>query len=55
MDSGMIIYGISDSMKAIEQKSIETIICYENLDWLRVTRKNKETGIEDAIYIPPNE
>lgn len=52
-DSGMVLYGIHDTMRALENNSLSSIICYENLDWIRVERKNKETDKNDFIYIHP--
>lgn len=51
----MVVYGVNDTMNALEAKTIETILCFENLDTIRITRKNKETGEETVIYVPPSD
>lgn len=40
----MVVYGVNDTMAALENKAIEKILCFENLDTIRITRKNKETS-----------
>jgi len=49
----MVVYGVQDTMNAMEAKTIETIMCFENLDIVRILRKNKETGEETVIYVTP--
>lgn len=43
MDSGLIIYGATETIKTLEGGGIETLIINEGLDLERVTLKNKET------------
>ncbi|KRX05899.1 Peptide Chain Release Factor eRF1/aRF1, N-terminal [Pseudocohnilembus persalinus] len=46
MDTGMIIYGATETIKTLEAGGVESLIINENLDLERVTIKNKETGNE---------
>ena len=50
LDTGKYCFGISDTFKALEMGAVETLILYENLETMRVTLKNKETGEEKVIY-----
>lgn len=43
IDSGLITYGIKDTMALLLDGVVENILCYEELPYLRVTRKNKVT------------
>lgn len=42
-DSGKICYGVHDTMKALEMGAVETLLLYENIDYYRLTLKNKST------------
>lgn len=44
MDTGMVVYGIEDTMKSIVGGAVETIVCWEALSYNRVVMKNRETG-----------
>jgi peptide chain release factor subunit 1 len=55
MDTGMIVYGVDDSMKSIINGVVETIICWEGLPHHRVQVKNKETGELTLKYIKESE
>jgi len=54
-DSGMVVYGINETMKAMDAGAVELLLCYENLDHKRVSLKNKETGIINIQYLSPND
>ena len=47
-DSGLVVFGVSDTMKVLETGAIETLLLYENLDIHRVTLKNKE---DESIFL----
>lgn len=40
-------------MKYVESGVVGKIICFENLDYLRIRLKNPETGILSTIYVKP--
>lgn len=51
VDSGLVVFGVHDSMKVLETGAIETLLLYENLDYHRLTLKNKETEAISIIYL----
>jgi hypothetical protein len=40
-------------MKYVESGVVSKIICFENLNYLRIKLKNQETGIFSTIYVKP--
>jgi peptide subunit release factor 1 (eRF1) len=44
MDTGLVVYGVEDSVRAILAGGVETIVCWEALPYNRVALKNRETG-----------
>jgi len=54
-DTGLVVYGIDDSMKTIVAGGVETIICWEGLTHNRVSLTNKETGEKLIKYIREEE
>lgn len=55
MDSGLVVYGIEDTMKSVINGLVETIICFEGLTHHRATMKNKETEALSYKYIRESE
>lgn len=51
----MVVYGIEDTMKALEAGVIDVLICYEGIDWKRVKIRNKETLKENVFHVKPEE
>jgi peptide chain release factor subunit 1 len=51
--SGLVVYGVDDTMKSITSGAVETIVCWEGLTHNRVVLKNRETG-GTHIYINLN-
>ena len=49
-DSGKICYGVHDTMKALDMGAIETLLLYENIDYYRLTLKNKNTDSTTIAY-----
>lgn len=43
MDTGLVVYGVADTMKAFENSTLESLICFEGLEYNRVELLNKET------------
>jgi peptide chain release factor subunit 1 len=54
-DSGMVVYGIEESMKTLESGAVENLICWEGLEHFRVQLKNKDTGTISYVHIHPND
>lgn len=53
-DTGKFCYGVSDTLKALEAGSCETVIVYENLDVIRYTYKDAE-GNEVIVHASPEQ
>ncbi|KAJ0945665.1 putative 50S ribosomal protein L30e [Helianthus annuus] len=43
-DTGKYVYGVEDTLKALEMGAVDTLIVWENLDITRYTLKNITTG-----------
>ncbi|VDO25159.1 unnamed protein product [Onchocerca flexuosa] len=54
-DSGKYVYGVTDTLQALEMGAIETLICWENLDIVRYQLKNPITGEEKLLYLVPDQ
>ncbi|VDN06893.1 unnamed protein product [Thelazia callipaeda] len=52
-DSGKYVYGVTDTLQALEMGSVETLICWENLDIIRYQLKNPVTGDDKLLYLEP--
>jgi peptide chain release factor subunit 1 len=50
-DTGKYCFGVDDTLKALEMGSVETLICWENLDIQRVTLKNHASGEEKILFL----
>jgi len=44
LDSGMICFGVEDTMKALEHGALETMMLFENIEVMRYQIKNPVTG-----------
>jgi len=55
VDSGLVVFGVHDTMKVLETGAIETLLLYENMDILRVILKNKEDETTNTIYLRAEE
>jgi len=53
MDSGKIIYGISDTMKVFLDGAVERLICFDNLQEYRVSLVDKRDGSKSIKYLKP--
>jgi len=43
-DTGKYVYGVEDTLKALEMGAVETLVCWENLEMMRYVLKNSTTG-----------
>merc|ERR1711887_2116 len=50
-DTGKYCFSVDDTLKALEMGSVETIICWENLDIQRVNLKNHASGEEKILFL----
>ncbi|KAK2194616.1 bifunctional eRF1 [Babesia duncani] len=53
-DTGKYIYGVKDTINALESGMVETLLIYEGLDILRITLKNS-AGVESVLLITPEQ
>lgn len=50
-DSGLVVFGVNDTMKVLETGAIETLLLYENMDIHRLILKNKEDESTNIIFL----
>ena len=50
LDTGMIVFGVDDTMKALELGALETMLLFENIEVMRYEIKNPVTG-ETKIHL----
>lgn len=54
-DTGKYCFGVEDTLKGLELGSVETLICWENLDIQRYVLKNHITGAETILHLTPEQ
>lgn len=54
-DSGKYVYGVKDTLQALEMGAVETLICWENLELTRYQLKNSATGEEKVLHLRPDQ
>jgi len=54
-DTGKYCFGVEDTLKALELGSVETLICWENLDIQRYVLKNHTTAEEKILHLTPEQ
>merc|ERR1711970_625930 len=54
-DTGKYCFGVVDTLKALEMGSVETIICWENLDITRFQLINHQTNEETILHLTPEQ
>jgi peptide chain release factor subunit 1 len=53
LDTGMIVFGVDDTMKALEMSNLETIMVYENIEVTRYEIKNPVKDETKIYYLNP--
>ena len=53
MGDNLVVYGVTDTMKLIESGAVGKIVCYEDLNYIRLRLRNSETDAISSIYIKP--
>lgn len=43
MDTGKVVYGLQETMAQLEAGTLEQLICFENITFIRLELRNKET------------
>jgi len=54
-DTGKYCFGIKETIQGLEMGAVESLICWENLDILRLQIRNPHTDIEQVLYLTPEE
>lgn len=54
-DTGKYCFGVEDTLRALELGSVETLICWENLDIQRYVLKNHTNGEEKVLHLTPEQ
>jgi len=52
-DTGKYCFGVEDTLKALELGSVETLICWENLDISRFVLRNNAKGEDKILHLTP--
>lgn len=54
-DTGKYCFGVEDTLRALELGSVETLICWENLDIQRYVLKNHTNAEEKVLHLTPEQ
>merc|ERR1719336_3564783 len=54
-DSGKYCFGIKDTMQGLEMGAVETLICWENLEVVRLVIRNPHTDVSNTHYLTPQD
>lgn len=54
-DSGKYVFGVNDTLQALDMGAVETLICWENLDITRYKLKNPASGEEKLLHLRPDQ
>jgi len=50
-DTGKYVFGVADSLKALDAGAVDTLIVWENLDITMYTFKNPNTNVQKVVYL----
>jgi len=53
LDTGMIVFGVNDTMKALEASAIKTVLLYDEIEIMRYEIKNPVKGDTKIWYLNP--
>lgn len=53
LDTGMIVFGVNDTMKALEMSAIDKILLYDEIEITRYDILNPSTGKTTTWYLTP--
>ena len=51
LDTGMIVFGVADTMKAVEMSAIDKVLLYEDIEYMRYVIKNPVSGETKTYYL----
>jgi len=54
-ETGKYCFGVEDTLRALELGSVETLICWENLDIQRYVLKNHTNAEEKVLHLTPEQ
>jgi len=54
-DTGKYCFGVADTLKALDCGAVETLICWENLDIMRFTLRNHQSGEDNILHLTPEQ
>uniref|UniRef100_A0A914XAE6 Eukaryotic peptide chain release factor subunit 1 n=1 Tax=Plectus sambesii TaxID=2011161 RepID=A0A914XAE6_9BILA len=52
-NTGKYVFGVEDTLKALEMGAVETLICWENLEITRYVLKNHSTNDDKILHLTP--
>lgn len=55
LDTGMIVFGVNDTMKALEMSAIDKVLLYDEIDITRYEIQNPSTGKKMTHYLNPKQ
>lgn len=55
LDTGMIVFGVNDTMKALEMSALDKILLYEDIEVTRYEIKNPSTNETRVFYLNPKQ
>jgi len=54
-DTGKYCFGIKETMQGLEMGAVQALICWENLDILRIQIRNPHTDVEQIHFLTPEQ
>ena len=51
----LVVYGVTETMKLLESGAVGKLVCYEDLNYIRVRLRNNESDTINTIYIRPEQ
>jgi peptide chain release factor subunit 1 len=54
-DTGKYCFGIKETIQGLEMGAVESLICWENLDILRIEIRNPHTDVQHTHYLTPEQ
>jgi peptide chain release factor subunit 1 len=55
LGDNMVIFGVQDTMKLVESGAVGKIICFEDLNYIRIRLRNTENGNIVSCYLKPEQ
>lgn len=55
LDTGKYVYGVKETLEALEMNAMKTLIVWEELKVDRFVLRNNQTGVESQLYLNPEQ